>query len=242
MRRTGEIHRIFESVWGTDASQIVRVFQGWAINPTATQMALAYGQAHGIGIDVVAIAPYIDFDMSSPSIQMAAAALVAGDTRSIANAANGGPGVVMPMAAYQDLVRHFVKYNGSWNGPNGSVALHLAAMAKTGYSSAKLAYYECALSTVIPPGVSKTAKVVRAGLTHDFMYDPSYYATTQTFLQWCQQPGPSGTVGADAICIENLIAPATSRSTSFNCTDGPDNSFVTLWGSFICGRASSAGG
>jgi hypothetical protein len=231
VQRMSEVHKIFTDVWGDDAKSLVRVFQPWTVADNTTHEGLAYAQANRIPIDAIAIAPYIDMDESPPFV-MAAASICADDTRSVAF---GKP--VLPMAAYHDLLRHNIKYHNFWNGPTGAITKTYNQIARTHYGTGpgftyptpKIIFYECAYSALIPSGVSKTHRVVRTGLTHDAIYHPSYYQTIQAFLQFCQQPGPSGTVGADAIVVASLVGGRSYRGNGFKCTDGDDSIQAAVW-------------
>jgi hypothetical protein len=223
IQRTSEVHKIFTEVWSNDASSIVRVYQPFTVAENTLQNGLTYANANRIPIDVIAIAPYINMDASPPFVQ-AAAAICADDARSIAF---GKP--LMPMAAYHDFVRHFLKYNNYWSGRLGKIGLNQIAITRSGYGMGadfiyprpKLCFYECALSTAIPSGVSAIDASVRTGLTHDFIYHPNYYLTIQAFLQFCQNPGP-GVIGADAAIITSTVGGRSSAG-------GPDGAFAAIW-------------
>ena len=252
VQRGADVQAIFVNVWGSDSVNLVRVFQPFGLSPAQTQIGLAYAQANSIPIDAIAIAPYVDIDLFSPSMTMAAAAIVANDLDSIANAHSGVVATtmpVLPMAAYHDIARHWLKYQMIYGGPNGLVVQHYDQIAATGYGGGggssrytypipKIIFYEANFWTVIPAGVSHSNHIVRSGITHDFMYHPEYYNTTNTYLQFCQQPGPSGTVGADAVCIENLTyrreAALAGAADVFICSDGsPDNGFAAISGVYL---------
>ena len=149
------------------------------------------------------------------------------------------------MASYQDLCRHHIKYNKTLNGPTGALAdLHQSAASASGYGTdngdgwtypfPKIVGYECAWSTAIPAGVSTQLAVVRAGLSHDFMFHPSFYDTSTAFLEHMQQPGPTGTPGFDTICIESLnglpnSGPGVATTADSSSTDGHfDRTLVQL--------------
>lgn len=233
MQRTAEVQTIFRTMWGDDEASIVCVFQPFTPGAGATRQALQYAATKGFKVDAVAIAPYVNMD-TSPTFAMSAAAICANDQRSIANPANGGPGVLMPMDAYQDMTRHHIKYNRTWNGPGSLIDTHVQAIAASGYLPApKIVGYEGGWSAAIPPGVSKQAKVVRAGLSHDFMYHSSYYDTCTAFAQFCQQPGPTGTQGFDLVCIEGLAGSRQFGGAQATTADGVDGGFINLWATYI---------
>ncbi len=229
-QRTAEVIAIYRQVWGDDSGSIVGLFQNWTIQPQAVTEAFKYAQAKGLVFDGIAYAGYVDMD-ASPSFSMAAASICANDARSVANPVNGGPGVLMPMAGYLDLYRHWLKYNSFWNGPNSYFAKTRAALAASGYtlSTPRMVMYECGPSAVIPPRVSTQTKIVRAGLSHDASYHPAYYDVPNAFLQMCQQPGPAGSVGVDLACVEALTGGRGWGGSGFNCPDGADNGACSLW-------------
>jgi hypothetical protein len=262
MQRTAEVHAIFTTVWGADSGSIVRVFQPFINTPGPTNDAMKYAHANSIPIDAIATAIYMDMD-TSPTFAMAAAAICVGETISIsgtptkvsiANTANSGgaasvlrlavANTALPMAAYQDLCRHHIRYNKNYNGPNGFLPVFIQALKNSGYGQGggssgyvhafpKIVGYECAWSAAIPPGPSTQLAVVRAGLSHDFMYHPSMYDTSTAFLEHMQQPGPAGTLGFDTICIESLTGTRNSGPGNATTADGSssDGHFVELWGS-----------
>ncbi len=150
------------------------------------------------------------------------------------------PGALLPMAAYHELVQPHLKYSGAIVGAKCAFSIARSCAISAGYGAGggaqsfvypfpKIMGYEDAPSTMIPPGVSTQAKVVRAGLTHDFVYNPAYYDTYQAFLQYCQQPGPAGTLGADLICVEAMEGSRQSSPSFFVCNDGPDNTAAECW-------------
>jgi hypothetical protein len=235
-QRTSEVHTIFRSVWGSDADSVVRVFQAFSLSVGTLSQALTYAQQNSITFDKIAISDYLDMDFSS-TFQTAAAQICASDTRS---AANGSP--VLPMAAYQDLLRHHIKYTSTRNGSSAPTPACDTAITTTGYGQGSggffcprptLIAYEAAFTTAVPGRVSLTSKVVRAGLSHDVMYHPSFYDTINAFLQHLQQPGPAGTPGFEYVCIEGLCGLRQAGGNSFTCSDGADNSFVSLWATYI---------
>ena len=128
--------------------------------------------------------------------------------------------------------------------PNNGFSICYNAIVNSGYGAGggaesftypfpKRIGYECAPSTMIPSGVSRQAKIVRAGLTHDFVYHPAYYDTYNAFLQCCQQPGPAGTPGGYLACMEALQGYRQPSGDSFTCADGPDNTAVQCWQTII---------
>src|SRR5262249_41836770 len=129
IQRTAEVHRIFTDVWGNDAASIVRVYQPFTVAENTLQNGLVYANQNSIPIDVIAIAPYISMDASGPFVR-AAAAICADDARSIAF---GKP--LLPMEAYHDLVRHFLKYNKYWTGRFGKIDLNQLAITRSGYGT-----------------------------------------------------------------------------------------------------------
>ena len=246
VQRMADVHAIFTSVWGSDSGSLVRVYQTFAVSPVTTQLGLAYAQANSIPIDAIAIAPYPDIDLVSAPIRMAAAAIAWEDNDSIAAAINGGPGIQFPMAAYHDVARHWNKYRTDYNGPNGYITLHYGAIAATGYGGGggssgftypvpKIVFYETNFWTPIPSAVSLSNSLFRSALTHDFMYHPEYYNTMNGYFGFCQQPGPAGSVGADAICIENLtFHREDSGESHFMCSDGKlDSTYAAISGVYL---------
>jgi hypothetical protein len=239
MQRTAEMQDIFESVWGADSGSIVRVYQTPGPNPSSLQIALEYAQTNKIRVDKIATGFYPDMDFS-PTFKTAAVQICATDSRSIAYTA-GLP--VLPIAAYADLMRWHLKYSSKFNGPTGQNAAIVAAIIASGYGNGSGGFsypqpasigYKITFSTAIPGGVSLTYNVIRAGLTHDVMYHPSFYDVEQAFLQCMQQPGPAGSVGFESNCITGLNNTRSAGGNGVNTTFGPppntgDQYFCEEW-------------
>jgi hypothetical protein len=160
MQRTGEVHTIFETVWGADSGSLVRIFQPFSVDPTTAAIAFQYAQANSIKIDAVALATYADMD-PSPTFKMAEAAICVNEN--IAYPANGGLGTPsltparvsiaytagpggattpngsplpqMPMAAFADMYRHHLKYRKFFNGPTGQNASMYNALVASQYGT-----------------------------------------------------------------------------------------------------------
>ncbi len=142
------------------------------------------------------------------------------------------------MGALIDVWKYDLKYDKKWNGPTGMLAGHVAARNSSGYNVfpiPKMIGYEIAPSQAIPSGVSHTDKNYRAGLSHDIMYyNPSagstgYYDAIQAALQHWSCPGPLGTEGYETGCIVQLCGPRSFGDSVYQCSNGPDNLYVTLW-------------
>lgn len=263
MQRTAEVQDIFEDVFGVDSGRVVRIFQPFVFDPAGTTDALQYAQNNSIRLHAVTTALYIDMDFSPQYKMAAAMvgidqqAVISGTPTniSIANPSNGGPGqsgilqvwvdgAALPMEAYHDLTGYHLKYAQSLQYPNGATSIVYNCIVNSGYGKGggtsgfvfpfpQLYGYECAPSTMIPAGVSVQAKILRAMLTHDYVYNPRWADTSTAFYQYAQQPGPAGTVGMFLICMASLHGQRQPSSNVFICNDGPDNNFVECWQTFI---------
>jgi hypothetical protein len=253
MQRTYEMQQIFRTVWGADSGSIRGLFQPWTVDAGGTQNALAYAQQYGLPVDMIAIAPYIDLAFDTP-FKFAAAQMAADHVSSIANAASGNPQLpVLPIPGYLDILRHFLKYNITWNGANALIQQHINAVTNTGYGTGigpagwtypfpKMVFYEGGVSNMVIAGVSQgpsATRNLRTWLSHDIMYfgsttTTSWWDVIQAACQHFNQPGPAGTIGFASGCITTNISPRSiSFNNSFTCPDGPDNNSCEQWGTYI---------
>jgi hypothetical protein len=92
----------------------------------------------------------------------------------------------------------------------------------------KLMGYEGCVCTLIPPGVSHTKRIIRAGLGQDLMFHPSFYEIETENLNVCEQPGPTGTEGLDVYPEVSLNLNVGGGNDFYVCADGSDGSFTQL--------------
>jgi hypothetical protein len=248
IRRSWQIFQILQQVWGSDAGSLRHVAQVFGPDSGTTTRIFSEAQADSIPIDHISIAPYMDMDQS-PEFAMAAAQMCSSDPRSIANAASGVVSVtkpVLPAAGFCDYSRYRIRYAWDYNGPRGYQAVHTAAMVGAGYGQGggssgftypqpTFAYYECAYTQAVPPGVSHSDSTLRGALSHDLSYHPAFYEVIQSFLEECEQTGPAGTIKTWLSCMEALGGfRQFSPQKGYLCTDGHyDGGAVSLWGIYI---------
>lgn len=200
-QRTYEMDVIFTNVFNAmDAhgntnrgGEIVYMQQSWWASPSTTQDYIAYANTHGLRIDAISIAPYLDI-LTDQSITNAAASVASTNNQSI-QFGNPHP---WTQQDYVDYVRFNTKYRLEFNDPTSSNAVqHRNAInnVSTGYNvpgfpKPLLITYEGSNQTVVPANVGTTTLgPVRAGLTHDTIYHPdfyyaetAYYASNQRFI------------------------------------------------------------
>ncbi len=244
MQRTHECHEIFADVWGADAGSLVRLFQPFTNVPLQTFQAMTYAKNNNILIHGLAIAYYISLGdvagPSAPSWKNAAARIIADNPDSYVYT---NPQTVpkISRAAYADLARFYLKYNGVWNGPNGPAAAHHNQMVLSGYGDVfpipYLVGYECGLCTLIAAGISTTSIIPRAGLTMDMTYDPSFYDVCHEYWHCLQQPGPVGTAGFTSVAHVNLTQGRAAGGPAYTVVGGAhpgnDSGFTQPWGVYM---------
>ncbi len=241
IQRGHEMCEIFADVFGSDASSLVRLFQPHTFSTGQIAQALTYAHAHSIKIDRIAITPYINLEQN-PEFTMGAAQMCADNHDSIANSASGVVPVtlpILPVPAWGDICKHWIKYTNGWNGPTCIFAGVVNARNATGYgqgggpsgfiySMPTIIGYEGCICVLIPAGVSHTKKIIRAGLGQDLFYNPVMYDIQTTTLQTVEQPGPTGTEGLAEWAMVALNLTILGGGGGYNCTDGNDGLFTQL--------------
>ncbi len=227
--RAAQHHATFISVFNAiDSSgntnrggEIVRMFSGQYTYPGGTQAPIvAYCNANGIPIDVMAVADYRDYldqGFPSPCGSLLAAKTASGWPTSAAY------GDTMPAtrAMYLEYYRHCLKYSSAFNGPTGYFALNQAVLAsytapsghgqQPGYIPL-LVGYEGGLEDLVSGNANNGSDplgfAVSTQITHDLYYDPAMFDVEQAHYQSAQQGG------MEHIPIYNLAGPFIGGNSS----------------------------
>jgi hypothetical protein len=150
-----------------------------------------------IMIDAIAAAPYFGVHVNDATITMACASVYSTDSRSIAF----GTSNPFSMGQYIDLLRHVIKYNTSFNGPNGIFASINAAIATyvpcgtqpAGFVPSFIGY-EGSIGQPIPSTVYTSGNAAMlTDMLHDVQYDPENINAQLAYFGMCQFGGMSTT-------------------------------------------------
>jgi hypothetical protein len=171
------------------------------------------------------------------------ASIIADNPDSIAHTGmpDGSQCPLMPITACHNQLQLYLKHNNVWNGSGGYCTQHVNMITQTGYGTGagpsgfifpfpEMMLYEGGISDVVPPAVSITTKVVRSGLSHDFMYHKAMADSSWAVDAHFSQPGPAGTIGFTQGCLTTGITPRSfDANHSYTCPDGADSNSCELW-------------